>query len=129
MGEFRRRQGRDPTAWERAALTREASVDTRAHKSRYGVADLRTRWLAEATDVGWTSEQLTDVIHAGVARTDPGSATTVILHRGRCAVGDRVDMEPRRRPAGDLRPPAARVPPIGRPWRRFGSKDPRVATG
>ena len=33
VAEFRERQGRDPTAWERAALTREAAVDTRAHKS------------------------------------------------------------------------------------------------
>ena len=34
VAEFRERQGRDPTAWERAALTREAAADTRAHKTR-----------------------------------------------------------------------------------------------
>jgi len=31
--EFRGRHGRDPTRWERAALTREAAVDTRSHKT------------------------------------------------------------------------------------------------
>ena len=35
--EFRERQGRDPTAWERAALTREAAADARAHKTDVGV--------------------------------------------------------------------------------------------
>jgi conjugative relaxase-like TrwC/TraI family protein len=79
VGEFRRQEGRDPTAWERAALTREASADTRTHKSGHGVADLRTRWLDEAADVGWTPKQLTDVIQAGAAHTGPGSAATVTL--------------------------------------------------
>ena len=44
VDEFRSREGRDPTRWERAALTREASADTRAHKTGHGVSDLRTRW-------------------------------------------------------------------------------------
>jgi conjugative relaxase-like TrwC/TraI family protein len=47
VGEFRRRDGRDPTTWERAALCREASADTRSHKTGNGVGDLRTRWGAE----------------------------------------------------------------------------------
>ncbi len=42
------REGRDPTRWERAALTREASADTRGHKTGNGAADLQTRWTAEA---------------------------------------------------------------------------------
>jgi TrwC relaxase len=32
--EFRARQGRDPTSWERAALCREASADTRSPQDR-----------------------------------------------------------------------------------------------
>ena len=52
--EFHAREGRDPTRWERAALCREAAADTRAHKTSHGVADLRTRWQAEAAEVGWT---------------------------------------------------------------------------
>jgi conjugative relaxase-like TrwC/TraI family protein len=51
---FRERQGRDPTAWERAALTRESAADTRAHKTDVGVAALRSRWEHEAQALGWT---------------------------------------------------------------------------
>ena len=54
VAEFRERQGRDPTAWERAALTREAAADTRAHKTDVGVAALRSRWEHEAEALGWT---------------------------------------------------------------------------
>ena len=60
VDEFRARQGRDPTRWEHAALTREAAVDTRAHKSGNGVADLRSRWLDEAAAVGWDAPALID---------------------------------------------------------------------
>ena len=54
VAEFYAREGRDPTRWERAALTREAAADTRAHKTGNGVPDLKTRWLAEAANVGVT---------------------------------------------------------------------------
>ena len=37
---------------------REASADTRAHKTGNGVADLRTRWPAEAAELGWTAGRL-----------------------------------------------------------------------
>jgi conjugative relaxase-like TrwC/TraI family protein len=79
VAEFRRREGRDPTAWERAALTREASADTRAHKTSGDVAALRTRWLAEAADVGWTADRLVAVIELGAAGTDSGPALKVSL--------------------------------------------------
>ena len=70
VAEFYRREGRDPTRWERAALTREAAVDTRNHKSGNGVADLQTRWLDEAFDAGITPEHLVaEVERAGRART------------------------------------------------------------
>lgn len=56
--EFRARQGRDPTRWERAALCREASADTRSHKSGAAVPDLRTRWQSEAAVLGWSADRL-----------------------------------------------------------------------
>ena len=59
---FRDREGRDPTRWERAALTREASADTRRHKTSNGVNDLQTRWTAEAATLGWTAVDLADSI-------------------------------------------------------------------
>src|SRR4051812_4019730 len=72
LREFRQREGRDPSRWERAALTREASADTRAHKSGHGVPDLTTRWQSEAAGVSWTAEQLTETLaEAGRRRTSP----------------------------------------------------------
>ena len=54
VDDFRHREGREPSRWERAALTREASADTRSRKSGHGAADLATRWQTEAADAGWT---------------------------------------------------------------------------
>ena len=59
LAEFYAREGRDPSRFERAALGREAAVDTRAHKTGNGVPDLKTRWLTEAATVGITPETLT----------------------------------------------------------------------
>ncbi|MEJ7722194.1 MAG: hypothetical protein WKF58_18000 [Ilumatobacteraceae bacterium] len=59
---FRDRHGRGPTRWERAALTREAAVDTRTHKSGAGSADLRRRWLVETAEHGWTPRCLVDAL-------------------------------------------------------------------
>ena len=51
--EFQGRQGRDPTAWERAALTREAAADTRAHKTDVGARlDGRHQEMAPTADQG-----------------------------------------------------------------------------
>ena len=52
VDEFRHRQGRDLSRWERAAMTREAAADTRSRKSGHGAADLATRWQTEAADAG-----------------------------------------------------------------------------
>ena len=62
LDEFRHREGREPSRWERAAMTREASADTRSRKSGHGAADLATRWQTEAADVGWTVDRLDDDI-------------------------------------------------------------------
>ncbi len=58
MDEFRLRQGRDPSRWERAALEREASADTRLHKTGHSVSDLTTRWRDEAAPLGWTPQEI-----------------------------------------------------------------------
>jgi conjugative relaxase-like TrwC/TraI family protein len=59
VAEFRDREGRGPSRFERAAIEREAAADTRARKSGHGVGDLRTRWLTEAAEIGITPEILT----------------------------------------------------------------------
>jgi conjugative relaxase-like TrwC/TraI family protein len=56
VDDFRQREGREPSRWERAALTREASADTRSRKSGHGAGDLTTRWRTEAANAGWTVE-------------------------------------------------------------------------
>ena len=75
VDEFRHREGREPSRWERAALTREASADTRSRKSGHGAADLTTRWQTEAADAGWTVDRLDASIdeaarHAAPAERD-----------------------------------------------------------
>jgi conjugative relaxase-like TrwC/TraI family protein len=69
LAEFHGREGRDPTAKERGALGREAAEDTRGHKSGHGVADLRSRWLTEADEVGVTPASLrASIDRAALAR-------------------------------------------------------------
>ena len=62
LDDFRQREGREPSRFERAALEREASADTRSRKSGHGAADLTTRWRAEASEVGWSVERLEGTI-------------------------------------------------------------------
>jgi conjugative relaxase-like TrwC/TraI family protein len=71
VDDFRERQGRDPTRWERAALCREASADTRAHKTGTGVTELRPRWAREADALGWTPNQVTAELHRAVGEPAP----------------------------------------------------------
>ncbi|MGI9053965.1 MAG: MobF family relaxase, partial [Ilumatobacteraceae bacterium] len=58
VAEFRQREGRGPSRFERAAMEREAAKDTRRRKSGNGVADLTTRWQAEAAAIAWTPDLL-----------------------------------------------------------------------
>jgi AAA domain/TrwC relaxase len=76
---FRARQGREPTRWERAALTREASADTRSGKSGNGSVDLRARWVNEAATHGWSPRAIVDAVDAaGQQRAnDPVPTLTV----------------------------------------------------
>ncbi len=80
---FRDREGRDPTRWERAALTREASADTRGHKTGNGVADLQTQWTAEAEALCWTAvgvtARVTDVGRELNAEPTPKATVTGVV--------------------------------------------------
>jgi DNA transposition AAA+ family ATPase len=58
VGGFREREGRDPSRWERAALTREAAEDTRVAKTHTSSADLAAVWRTEAAALGWTRERV-----------------------------------------------------------------------
>jgi conjugative relaxase-like TrwC/TraI family protein len=69
LDDFRQREGREPSRWERAALTREASADTRSRKSGHGATDLTTRWQTEADDAGWTADLLDASIDAAATHT------------------------------------------------------------
>ncbi|MGI9028584.1 MAG: MobF family relaxase [Ilumatobacteraceae bacterium] len=74
LDDFRQREGREASRWERAALTREASADTRSGKSGNGAVDLATRWRTEAADAGWTIDLLDasiDEAAAGRAPAEP----------------------------------------------------------
>jgi hypothetical protein len=72
--EFRTREGRDPTRWEQAALTREAAVDTRRHKTGTGAGDLQSRWIADAAALGWTPTGLVAGLDSA-ARQQPGAGS------------------------------------------------------
>ncbi|MEJ7721842.1 MAG: MobF family relaxase [Ilumatobacteraceae bacterium] len=85
--EFRDRHGRDPTRWERAALTREAAVDTRSHKSGAGSGDLQQRWLTEAAEHGWTPRRFNDVLAEHRALEPPAARVTVEQIVDRLSVG------------------------------------------
>jgi conjugative relaxase-like TrwC/TraI family protein len=78
LAEFHTREGRDPTPKERGALGREAAEDTRGHKTGHGVADLRSRWLAEAADAGVTPASLHASIEHAAAVNPPDRQQVVI---------------------------------------------------
>ena len=69
--EFYEREGRDPTDWEKAALTREAAADTRVHKSSRPVDELRPGWLEDAADIGVTPENLLLAVHEAGRAVEP----------------------------------------------------------
>jgi len=71
VAEFYEREGRDPTDWEKAALTREAAADTRIHKSSRPVDELRPGWLEDAADIGVTPELLLDSINQAARSVEP----------------------------------------------------------
>ncbi|MCP3858610.1 MAG: relaxase domain-containing protein, partial [Phycisphaeraceae bacterium] len=86
LDEFIEVEGRDPSEWEVAKMTREAVIDTRRKKPGAGVADLTTRWVGEASDLGWSGRDLLDEARRFAAsvgpeqRVDPLTASDVINH-------------------------------------------------
>ena len=58
LGEFRTREGRDPSRKERGAIGRQAAEDTRGHKTGTTPSDLRALWRREAAAVGVTPDML-----------------------------------------------------------------------
>ena len=81
VADFRQRHGRAPSRFERAAMEREASADTRGRKSGLGAAELATRWLAEAAEVGWTPQRLVHEVE--VAARDRAPTMSLSDRRGR----------------------------------------------
>ena len=77
--EFRTREGRDPTRWERAALTRQAAVDTRNHKSGTGVTDLQTRWVNEAIAAGYDPRQMVTGLPAAIAPPETSVSLAAVV--------------------------------------------------
>jgi conjugative relaxase-like TrwC/TraI family protein len=71
LAEFRQRKGRNPTRFERAAMEREASADTRGRKSGLSADQLTERWRAEAAEVGWTPERLVETLGRAAADRGP----------------------------------------------------------
>ena len=67
LTEFYQREGRDPSRFERAALGREAAVDTRAHKTGNGVPDLKTRWLTVVHSLSAEARNYDSPAHAALA--------------------------------------------------------------
>src|SRR4051812_12001750 len=58
------RAGRPAGSVSAAAMTREAAVDTREHKSDRTLAQLRPLWLDEAANLGQTPESLFASVNA-----------------------------------------------------------------
>ncbi|MBA3288251.1 MAG: relaxase domain-containing protein [Acidimicrobiia bacterium] len=77
LDDFRHRHGREPSRWERAAMSREAAADTRSRKSGHGAADLATRWQREAAEVGWTVARFDDSIQDAARNQTQATVMTV----------------------------------------------------
>jgi conjugative relaxase-like TrwC/TraI family protein len=75
--EFSDREGRDPSRWERAALTREAAEDTRATKTHASGAELAGVWREEAAALGWTSDRVMAAMRAAARTPAAANAVTV----------------------------------------------------
>lgn len=113
--EFREREGRDPTRWERAALTREASEDTRAKKSHATPGDLGSHWRDQARALGWTPARLLERVRdAGRTHPTPEPPTVVDVIERLSAAGSAWHRADVLQAVCDLTPPVAGVP--GQRW-------------
>jgi len=113
IDEFRGRQGRDPTRWERAALTREAAADSRAGKTGAGHETLAARWHDEAAAHGWTPAQLSAEVRATTPPA-PSMPTVPDVLEQLSAAGSTWTRADILRAVCDLTPPVSRF--SGRGW-------------
>ncbi len=75
---FTTRNGRVPTGYERAALVREAALDSRDRKTGTTPGILFHEWAAQAEGVGWDRDQLTNlVVPAGRVRAAQQNARSL----------------------------------------------------
>ncbi len=115
--DFRTREGRDPTRWERAALTREAAADTRAGKTGANDARLPARWREEALGLGWTAEQLVGAVTVAARNRQPQHMPTLaeVIDQvsATASTWTRADVV---QAICDLAPPSPSLP--GRDWAR-----------
>jgi conjugative relaxase-like TrwC/TraI family protein len=113
--DFRGRQGRDPSRWERAALTREAASDTRDAKTGRSASDLAGAWCEEAAALGWTADRVATSMRVAARATparEPVTLAGVIeLLSARGSTWTRPDVL---RAVCDLAPPVSQMP--GRDW-------------
>jgi conjugative relaxase-like TrwC/TraI family protein len=114
---FRDRQGRDPSRWERAALTREAASDTRTAKTGASTGDLATGWRQEAAALGWTADHLVTAMGAAARATPARQPLTLTEVVEQLSAGGstwtRADVL---RAVCDLAPPVSHM--AGRDWAR-----------
>ncbi len=112
---FQDHEGRDPSRWERAALTREAASDTRATKTGASADQLATAWREEAAAVGWTADRVVTAMRAATHATparEPVTLVEVVEQVSACgSTWTRADVL---RAVCDLAPPVSHMP--GRDW-------------
>jgi conjugative relaxase-like TrwC/TraI family protein len=117
MAAFRDREGRDPSRWERAALTREAASDTRAAKTGASASDLATAWREEAAALDWTADRVVTAMQAAArataARQPLTLADVVEQLSARGSTWTRADVL---RAVCDLAPPVSQM--TGHDWAR-----------
>jgi conjugative relaxase-like TrwC/TraI family protein len=77
VADFYARNGRDPTLWEKAALTREAAADTRTHKTDRPVSELRPEWIADAAGIGITPEGVVADVREAARLAEPVAGVSV----------------------------------------------------
>jgi conjugative relaxase-like TrwC/TraI family protein len=113
--DFREREGRDPTRWERAALTREASEDTRAKKTHAAPGDLGSRWRDQAKALGWTPARLVArMLDAARSHPSPEAPTVADVIEQLSAAGSAWNRADVLQAVCDLTAPVAGIP--GQRW-------------
>ncbi len=74
LAEFRSREGRDPSRYERSAIEREVATDTRDDKTGLTPAELRIAWEAEATAIGYFPPDVASALSRAASRRLPSGA-------------------------------------------------------